>query len=818
MNRTAKDLDKERLASENKKKIKDKKKQQRKVKKTTIQTLPYEKFISNSVMLLRSNVRIGKESANLYSKTYLVDDINYHSLSEHDQTEKLQLFVDFLNGFDSSVSVQISLVNTEINKEHFKDQLLLPDAADDYNDLRHELNEVIEEKVMNGQNGLRCERYITVTVIATDFDTASSKFFSLEMHMTTAMEILGTKYKLQTANERVRVLTNIFRGVDIELPDFSMKDFDLETEKQECCPDYFEFKRDYFMFNDKFARCIYFRDFSHSILDTIYKDILAMNMNMIITENLDFVEKSEAETLIRRKITDMKQEEINKTRKAASAANGGFVDPVAGTQLERDEAHAQEFLEDIQNRGQKMIRAQFLIMLTANSYEELKKNTETLKIILRRYQINIINAPFRQEIALASLLPIGNSCGFDKTNNIQVRRTLSSESVAGFMPFNAIELLHHGGIFYGINQMSKNVIFFDKNRLDNPNAFIFGIPGSGKSVIAKLEMLFSSLATTDEIIILDPEREYTPLVQALGGEVIYISATSSSHVNPLDLTENPDPSDHEYDPVKSKLDFLLSFFSTIIGNKEISPIQKTIIDEVMHTTYEKHKEPTLKEYYEILSDYEKKASDEIKKDATYLRQALQLYVTGSMNVFANKSNVDIHNRIVVYDLKGLDKSMRTLGMMIVLENIWDKLAKNRIKKLRTRIYVDEMYLMFKSEHSSNFFFELYKRARKWGGMPTGITQNVGDVLRSQNAQDMLNSTQFVIMLSQNTNDREKLAHLLTIPLDTMRYCTNAKKGTGLLHAMGYGDVPFDNTFPENTKIYKMITTKFGEDLDEQTVS
>ena len=814
MSRSAKDLDKERIAAESKKKEK-KKKEQRKVKKTTIQTLPYEKFISNHVMLLRSNVRIGKETANLYSKTYLVDDINYNSLSENGQTEKLQLFIDFLNGFDSSVSVQISLVNTEINKDNFKEQLLLPDTDDEFNDLRHELNKVIEEKVMEGQNGLRCDRYITVTVIATDFDTASSKFFSLEMHMATAMERLGTQFRIQTANERIRTLTNIFRGVDINIPEFNMKDLELTAEKQECCPDYFEFKRDYFMFNDKYARCIYFRDFGHSILDTIYKDILAMNQNMIITENLDFVEKAEAETLIRRKITDMKQEEIAKTRKVASAANGGFVDPIAGTQLERDEAHAQEFLADIQTRGQKMIRAQFLVMLTADSYDELKKNTEALQIILRRYQVGIIAAPYRQEVALSSLLPIGNSCGFDKSNNLQTRRTLSSESVAGFMPFNAVELLHHGGIFYGVNQMSKNVIFFDKSRLDNPNAFIFGIPGGGKSVMAKLEMLFSALATTDEILILDPEREYTPLVQALGGEIIYISATSTSHINPLDLTENPDPTDHEYDPVKAKLDFLLSFFSTILGNKEISPIQKTIIDEVMHTTYDKYDEPTLKEYYEVLQKYEKNCTDESKKDATYLRQALQLYVTGSMNVFAQKSNVDIHKRIVVYDLKGLDKSIRTLGMMIVLENIWDKLAKNRVKGLRTRIFVDEMYLMFKSEHSSNFFYELYKRARKWGGMPTGITQNVGDVLRSQNAKDMLNSTQFVIMLSQNANDREVLADLLTIPIDTMRYCTNAKKGTGLLHAMGYGDVPFDNTFPTDTKIYKLITTKFGETLDEE---
>lgn len=378
------------------------------------------------------------------------------------------------------------------------------------------------------------------------------------------------------------------------------------------------------------------------------------------------------------------------------------------------------------------------------------------------------------------------------------------------MPFNAKELLHEGGLYYGQNKMTQNLIIFDRRKLVNPNGFILGVPGSGKSMLAKLEMIYSILQTNEEILILDPEGEYTAIAELLGGEVIYISENSQTHINPLDLTENPDKDDNEYDPIKAKLSFLLSFFSTIMGNQEISPIQKTIIDNVMHETYKNHVAPTLKEYYDELEKYENAAADEVKSAVTYLKQTLHLYVHGSMNVFSNTSNVNINKRIVVYNIKELGENLRTLGMMIVLENLWDRVAKNRTKGIGTRIYIDEMYLLFKSEHSANFFYELYKRARKWGGVPTGITQNVEDLLRSEQARAMLSNTQFVVMLSQNATDREQLAHLLKISNDTMDYVTNSRAGSGLLYAGEYGVIPFDNQFPTNTHIYDIVTTKFGE--------
>ena len=807
---SARETDRKREADLKKGQRKKPQKTPRQVKRTTIQTMPYECIVSNYVMLLRSNVKVGKETCNLYSKTYLVPDVNYSALTREEQSEKLQQYVDFLNGFDSSVSLQVTLLNTKISQEMLRDNILLHDQQDGLNRERHEFNRIIEDKLMREQKGLRCRKYITVTVAAINVDAANNRFFSVETHLMSCLSRLGTYPVALTANERVRLMANILRDVDCPIFPASMQEFVRQSEKMLCCPDYFEFKRDYFLFNDKFARCLYFRRISQSIGDDLFQKLLETNLPLIITKNVEFVEPSEAITLLQRKLTDMKQEELNTVRKSAEMARGGFVNPIEGSQLEMDKMQAMEFLHDLQERNQKMTLCQFIIMLTADSFEELDTNTEKLNMILRTGHVEPINAPYRQEQAFASVIPIGNSFSYDKEHNLQVRRTLSSESTAVFMPFNAVELLHKNGLYYGQNKMTHDIILFDRKQLKNPNGFFLGLPGGGKSFLAKLEMLYAILSTQDEILILDPEREYTALAELLGGEVIYISENSGTHINPMDLTENPDKDDKEYDPIKAKLDFMLSFFSCILGDQEISPIQKTIIDNVMHETYRKYEKPTLKEYYAMLEEYEQQAADETRAAVAYLRQTLHLYVHGSMNVFSNPSNVNVNKRIVVYDIKDLGKNLQTLGMMIVLENLWDKVAKNRAKGIGTRIYVDEMYLLFKSEQSANFFYELYKRARKWGGIPTGITQNVEDLLRSEMARAMLSNTQFVVMLAQNATDREQLAKLLHIAPETMKHVTNVPPGSGLIYADTFGVIPFENNFPTNTNLYKIISTKFGE--------
>lgn len=814
--KTARQIDRDRELAENQQENKVKaEKQKRKIARTVLQTIPYEYHVSNYVMLLKSNVRVGRQTVNLYSKSYLVPDVNYSTLPRDQQEAIQEIYAALLNGFDNTASIQITLMNTPINKLEFEERMLMKEQHDGLNEERQELNTLLHKRIMEGQHGLQCRIYMSVTVAAINLEAANTRFFTLEAHLINTLGRLGTEPIPLTANDRVRLLANIFRDVNQEFRPATRREFARQAEKQLCCPDYFEFKKDYFIFNDKFARCLYFKRMNTG-MDVLFKELIETNLNIIITKNVEFVDQNEALTLLKRKLTDMKQEEISRTRKAADQSRGAFVDPIEGTQLAVDKEEAQDFLNKLQARNQKMTLCQFLIVITADSYNELKAATDKIQIILRKRQIESINAPYRQEQALASALPIGNSISFDKEHNIQVRRTLSSEGTAVFMPFNARELMHEGGLYYGQNKLSHSVIMFDRSRLNNPNGFIFGVPGSGKSVTAKLEMIYSILSTTGEILILDPEREYTAIAELLGGEVIYISENSKTHINPLDLTENPDKTDTEYDPIKAKLDFMLSFFSCILGNQEISPIQKTIIDNVMIETYKKHQHPTLREYYDELECYEQTVADETKSAVTYLRQTLHLYVHGSMNVFANPSNVNINKRIVVYDIKDLGKNLQTLGMMIVLENLWDRVAHNRARGVHTRIYIDEMYLLFKSEQSANFFYELYKRARKWGGIPTGITQNVEDLLRSDLARTMLSNTQFVVMLSQNATDRDQLAQLLQIPPETMMYVTNSGVGNGLIYAGEYGTIPFDNKFPTDTKIYRIISTKFGEQLAQES--
>ncbi|MBR5180246.1 MAG: ATP-binding protein [Lachnospiraceae bacterium] len=811
---SARERDKKRESSSKKTKKKAKAaKEQRVIKRTTLQTLPYECFVSNYVMLNKTGVKIGKQTANLYSKTYLVPDINYSAVTQDQQEELQALYIELLNGFDDCASLQISILNTAINKEEFSDKILLKDKDDGLDNERHEFNDILRDKITHGQNGLQCRKVFTVTIAAINFEQANTRFFNIEAHMINCLNRMGTELIPLNANERVRLIADILRDVDCKILPCSRDEFARRAEKQHCCPEYMEFKRDYFLFNDSYARCIAIQKYPNSIVDSIFKEIIELNQTMIITENLEFVEQVEAIRLLQRKNTDMKQEAIVKVKKSAEATKGAFVDPIEGTQLQKDMEQAQSFLTDLQERNEKMVRGHIVIMLTAPTFEELEKNTDALKIILRKYQLQPMKCSALQEEAFDSVLPVGNSASIDKDKNLQIRRTLSSSATAGFMPFNSKELLHKGGLFYGQNKMTQNLILFDRKKLKNPNGFIFGVPGSGKSFLAKLEMLYSRLQTDDEILILDPEGEYTALAELLGGEVIYISENSSTYINPLDLTENPDKTDTSYDPIKAKLDFLLSFFSCILGNQEISPVQKTIIDDVMHNTYNNHYLPTLREFYDELEAYEEKAADQVKSDVVYLKQTLHLYVHGSMNVFSNMSNVNINKRMVVYNIKGLGKNLQTLGMMIVLENLWDRVAKNRVKGISTRIYIDEMYLLFKSEQSANFFYELYKRARKWGGIPTGITQNVEDLLRSELARTMLSNTQFVVMLSQNATDREQLARLLNISQETMMYVTNSSAGSGLLYADEYGTIPFENKFPTNSSIYKIITTKFNEDTE-----
>lgn len=787
----AREADKQRLAQQKKPSRKNRKKLEvRKVAKSVQDTLPYERVCGSYIM---------EVTKNRYSKTYSFTDICYTAADGEEQERIFLAYGDLLNSFDTTDDIQITLHNNVINEKEFEKRITLHHTGDGFDEFRDEYNEMLLDKMQQGQNGITTKKYLTLTVTAVDIEEAKQKFVTRELYMRTCFQKLGSDMTALRSNERIRILTDIFRGANQEVRPISASEFKRRAEKSLCCPDYFEFKKDYFLFDDTYARMIFLKQLPSSLSDNLLTELCEMTLPIVATVNIAPVDPAEAVKIVKRQLTSMRSDKLKKEKQAA--ARGIFTE-VIGDEHKQSLEEGEELLDDLQSKNQKMFLVNLVLMITGGSFDELESNTEKAEAVFRKHVCTTARAPFQQEDTMAVCLPVGNS------DRLSLRRTLTTESASVFLPFNSKELSQNGGFYYGLNSITNNLVIFDRCSLSNANGFILGCPGSGKSFAAKREIVNSFLATDDEIIIIDPEREYTTLAENFRGEVIYISENSQSHLNPLEISL----AEYEAgeDVISGKYNFFLSFFETIMGSSGITPEQKTIIDNCLHEVYREFllgntKEmPTLLDYYNVLK---KHPSDEAKT----LTMSLELYVNGSMRAFSYSSNVDVSNRMVVYDIKDLGKQLKPLGMMVVLENLWDAIVKNRARGIRTRIYIDEIYLLFQSEQSSNFLFELYKRARKWGGVPTGITQNVEDLLKSDTARSMLSNSEFILMLNQAASDREQLARLLKISDTMMNFVTGAPQGSGLIHCgQQNGSLPFKDDFPTNTKLYKMMTTKFGE--------
>ncbi len=790
----AKELDKQRLAKQKKPSSSNRKSKKklevRKIAKSTQDTLPYERVCSSYIF---------EVSKNHYSKTYSFTDICYSAADNEEQERIFLAYGDLLNSFDTSDDVQITLHNNVINRKEFEAKITLPHTNDGFDEYRDEYNNMLREKMEQGQNGISTKKYLTLTVTAVDVEEAKQKFTSREMYMRTCFQKLQSEFTPLKSNERIRILTDIFRGANQEVRPISSSEFKRGAEKSLCCPDYFEFKKDYFLFGNKFARMIYIKQLPSSLSDNLLTELCEMTLPMIATVNIAPVDPADAIKIVKRQLTSMRSNKLAKEKKAAQ--HGVFTE-VISDDLKTSIEEGEELLSDLQSKNQKMFLVNVVVMIMADSYDELTSSTEKAEAVFRKHVCTTTRAAYQQEDALSCCLPLGNS------SRLPIRRTLTTESASVFLPFNSKELSQNGGFYYGLNSITNNLVVFDRCSLSNANGFILGCPGSGKSFAAKREIVNAILGTNDEIIIIDPEREYTTLAQNFGGEVVFVSENSQSHLNPLEISM----AEYEAgeDVISGKYNFFLSFFETIMGKQGISAEQKTIIDNCLHEVYREFlmgnttEMPTLRDYYDVLCR-------QTSEDGKTLAMSLELYVNGSMRTFSYKSNVDINNRIVVYDIKDLGKQLKPLGMMVVLENLWDAIVKNRSRGIRTRIYIDEIYLLFQSEQSSNFLFELYKRARKWGGIPTGITQNVEDLLKSDTARSMLSNSEFILMLNQAASDREQLARLLKISDTMMNFVSGAPAGSGLIHCgQQNGSLPFKDDFPTNTKLYRMMTTKFGE--------
>ncbi len=750
--------------------------------KDTIKSIPYKSFNKNNITIL------GK---NLYSKTFEFTDINYHTVKSEDQVQYFLDYGNILNSFDSTTKVQVTIINEDMDIDTFRKKVasnLKGDALDEY---RSEYNEMIDRKLSEGSNNLSQSKYWVITIEAHNIDAARNKFNRMQGELETHFKKLGSILKEVSNDEKLDMLKNIYRGNEVEVYPKNIN-FKNGKEKILIAPSYMEFKHNHFIVDDKYARTLFLRDMPSYLSDDLVTELTELDFKTILSINMECVEPSKAQTIVRRQITVMESNQFEKEKKAIQK----LIPYIPNHKLQESLEEAKELLDDLVKKNQKMFLVNMVITVFGDTLEELDLNTESLKTVARKKVCNLATLIYQQEVGFTSSLPLGNCL-------LNERRTLTTESTSILMPFNIKEVASQNGNYYGLHSVNSKLVVLNRKMLKNANGWIFGDSGSGKSFTAKREIANTIMNNDDDVIIIDPSREYTYLAKAFGGEVIDISAQSKNYINPMDMDENYSDND---DPIVLKSDFILSLCEVIIGgNYGLTPRQKTIIDRCVRKVYrefvqdyDKDKMPTLLDFYnELLKQKEEEAED--------IAIALELYVKGSLDVFAHKTNIDSKNRILCFDTSGLGKSLKTLGLLIMLDAVWNRVIDNFKKGKATWIYIDEVHLFFKNEYAINFLQELYKIIRKWGGIPTGITQDIDDLLKNEQAITMLNNSQFIVMLGQSNLNAKRISEVFSLSDSQSSHLVNAEKGSGLIF-YGGAVIPFKDKFPNDLKLYDIFDT------------
>ncbi len=743
---------------------------------------------------------------NYYTKTIQFQDINYQLNQNEDKTAIFDGWSDFLNYFDSSVHFELSFMNLSAKDDSFSSQLVIAPQGDDFDEIREEYTEMLQDRLSRGNNGLIKTKYITFGIEAENIKAAKPRIERIETDILNNFKRLGVKAEALNGAQRLKVMYDMFHLDATEpfrfswdwLPKtgLSVKDF--------IAPSSFEFRNGYgFKVGNRSGKAHFLQILAPELSDRMLADFLDMESSLIVSMHIQSVDQVKAIKTIKRKITDLDSMKIAEQKKAVRS---GYDMDIIPSDLSTYGNEAKKLLQDLQSRNERMFLMTFIVVnFGEGKGSSLNSNVFQAKSIAQKYNCTLERLDFRQEEALMSSLPLGK-------NLIDIQRGLTTSSVAIFIPFTTQELFQTGkeALYCGINALSNNLIMVDRKLLKNPNGLILGTPGSGKSFSAKREIANVFLVTEDDIIICDPEAEYGPLVERLHGQVIKISPTSADFINPMDLNLNYS---EEENPLSLKSDFILSLCELIVGGKEgLQPVEKTIIDRCVRLIYRDYLNDPKPENMPILEDLYNELRKQDEKEAQYLATALEIYVTGSLNVFNHRTNVNIHSRVVSYDIKELGKQLKKIGMLIVQDQVWNRVTVNREAHKSTRYYIDEMHLLLKEEQTAAYTVEIWKRFRKWGGIPTGITQNVKDLLSSREVENIFENSDYVYMLNQASGDRQILAKQLNISNHQLSYVTHSSEGEGLLF---YGStiLPFVDRFPKDTKLYGIMTTKLTEQTE-----
>ncbi len=764
--------------------------------KTAQQTIPYQETCRDGICIIGDRY---------FTRQIQFYDVNYQLAQNEDKNLIFENYCDFLNYFDSSIKVQLSFLNQRADMEEYQKSIHIPEQADAFNGIRREYSGMLKGQLARGNNGLTKTKYITFGIEADSLKEAKPRLERIEADVLANFKVLGVRAHSLDGYERLAILHRMFHPSDNQKFKFAW-DAIWKTglsSKDFIAPDSFTFKSgQYFQIGRTYGAVSFLQILAPELTDRMLADFLDLENSMVVTLHIQSIDQSAAIKNIKRKITDLDRMKIEEQKKAVRA---GYDMDIIPSDLATFGSEAKTLLEDLQSRNERMFLVTMLVMNHAGTRQKLENNIFQAAGVAQKYNCALRRLDYQQEQGLMSSLPLG-------LNQISIQRGLTTSSTAIFVPFTTQELFMNGeALYYGLNALSNNLIMADRKKLKNPNGLILGTPGSGKSFSAKREITNAFLITPDDIAIIDPEQEYSPLVQRLGGQVIDISPASDQYINPMDLTLNYSEDDN---PLTLKSDFILSLMELIVGGKSgLEPVEKTVVDRCVHMVYRDYLQDPRPEKMPVLGDLYELLRKQPEQEAQRLATALEIYVTGSLNVFNHQTNVEIKSRIVCYVIKNLGKQLKKFGMQVVQDQVWGRVSENREAHKSTRLYIDEMHLLLREEQTAAYTVEIWKRFRKWGGIPTGITQNVKDLLASREIANIFENSDFIYMLNQAGGDRQILAKQLNISPHQLGYVTNSNAGEGLLF---YGNViiPFVDHFPKDTELYSIMTTR-PEDLAEQ---
>ena len=751
-------------------------------------TISYKEMRPDGICIVKDNY---------FTKTIQFYDINYQLARNEDKNIIFENYCDFLNYFDKSISVQLSFLNQTMDISDFEKSIAIKPQNDDFDGIRAEYTEMLKNQLARGNNGIVRKKYITFGIEADNIQNAKQRLERIETDIINNFKILGVRAFSLNGMERLELLHSCFNGGENKL-NFSWNLIYKTglTTKDFIAPTSFNFSDGRcFRMGGTIGAVSFLHILAPELTDEMLKNFLEIQTALSVNIHIKSIDQTEAIKMIKRKITDLDKMKIEEQKKAVRA---GYDMDIIPSDINTFGIDAKKLLEDLQGRNERMFLVTVLIMNTAKTKKALNSAIFEVQSIAQQRNCPLRRLDYQQEDGLMASVPIG-------INNIGIQRALTTSSTAIFVPFTTQELFSDSpeALYCGLNALSNNMIMVDRKMLKNPNGLILGTPGSGKSFSAKREMTNAFLVTNDDIYVCDPEAEYNPLIHALKGQVVKLSPTSKDYLNPLDININY--SDEE-NPLALKSDFVLSFCELIIGGRDgLEPIEKTVIDRSVTRIYQKYFENPTPANMPILEDLYEEIKKQPEQEAGRIASALELYVKGSLNVFNHHTNVDISNRIVCFDIKELGKQLKKLGMLVVQDQIWNRVTINRNEHKSTRYYCDEFHLLLKDEQTAAYSVEIWKRFRKWGGIPTGITQNVKDLLSSAEIENIFENSDYIYMLNQAQGDREILAKKLGISPQQLSYVTQSGAGEGLLF---YGNtiIPFIDRFPKDTKLYSLMTT------------